>query len=145
MKPKGFQQWHLDLAVWVLTVAALVTCAVLEYLTEYKAGVMRHLYYRKMEHLWGIFSSEMLLYHISLAAALMLYALYKVGMKRQRTLNSFTLFIMPGLLLAAFYCPAVQDLYTYTYTLFSLETGVVALVVLSLLREMRRLKSFGTA
>ncbi|MCL6271855.1 hypothetical protein M3P05_18210 [Sansalvadorimonas sp. 2012CJ34-2] len=141
MKLDRFKSWHLDLMVWVLTVSALIACAVLEDLTLYKAGVMRHIFYRKMEHLAGIYSPEMLALHLSLATVLVIYALLRVFTKRATILQASALIILPGLFVAALNSQTLEELYTYTYILFSLEAGMLAMAAFPLGKDIFQLFS----
>ena len=138
MSLKRLSSWRLDLMIWVLSTIALAACAVLEYLAQYKAGVMKHLYYRKMEHMVGIFSSDLLPYHWGVALAMFVIAAF-LGRARHVS-RSFALSLMSasGLLVTVLYASGLQELYSYTYILLTLETTMVAFAIWLLMNVLLR-------
>lgn len=134
---KGIQTKHLDRMIWVLLGTALAVCGYLEHLTAYKAGVMRHLFYRKIEHLSDFYSPGMELLHISFAALILIHALILASRKKSSVLHAGSLLIVPALFLTALCSQHLHALYTYTYILYSLEIGMIALAASSVLKLRR--------
>ncbi|WP_281647740.1 hypothetical protein [Parendozoicomonas sp. Alg238-R29] len=116
--------------IWTLAGLALIACGILEYQAQYRAGVMRHLYYRKMEHLVGTYSPELLPVHSAFAIMVFAYTLYL--WRAGQTGRSCSLMVAAGFLLLALHTPLLQELYTYTYVLYSLEIALAVLCISSI-------------
>ncbi|UYM16332.1 hypothetical protein [Endozoicomonas euniceicola] len=119
MSLQRLNSWHLDLMIWVTGTLALLTCVVLEYLAQFKAGVMRHLYYHKAEHLAGTFSSDMQLYQIGFAVVLFVIAALWSMLRDTPLKQQIHLMCSSALFMAALCLPRLQEFYSYTYMLFT--------------------------
>lgn len=135
MMKKRLNSGYPDLMVWVLGAISLITFAVLEHLAQYKAGVMRHLYYRKMKHLAGIYSSDMLFYHLGFVIVLITLAAFWGRTDTHQKRSAISLICCSCLLAGVFYFPALKDLYSYTYILFTLESILLMFGFLLILRS----------
>jgi len=101
----------------------LLALVILEYLSGYKAGVMKHLYARKLQYLSTIYNESGMMLHsvILVALFIILIIIYKNRMnsKRKGSIVRFALYSI--ILISAFYVPYLKDLNIYAYSLMGLE------------------------
>ncbi|MCS5422932.1 MULTISPECIES: hypothetical protein [Psychrilyobacter] len=107
---------------WSMVIALLI----LEYLSGYKAGVMRHVYFKKIEYLSKIYTKNGMMIHLILLLflfiVLMLIFKNRWNFNRKRSMLKFVLLSI--ILIVGFYFPYLAKLNTYAYILMFLEVAI---------------------
>jgi len=105
----------------------LIGLIVLEYLSEYRAGVMKHLYFKKMEYLSKIYTSNGMMIHsiIILVVFIGLILIYKDRLNYKRKLSIMRFALCSIILVSGFYLPYLKDLNSYAYILIFLEITIL--------------------
>ncbi|WBW96509.1 hypothetical protein [Oceanirhabdus sp. W0125-5] len=113
----------INALIYGVEVSILIALIVLEYLSGYRAGVMRHLYFKKMEYLSKIYTQNGMMIHsvIVLALFIGLVLIYKNRLNRNRKLSMVRYIIYSIILVGAFYLPYLKDLKSYAYILMFIE------------------------
>jgi hypothetical protein len=111
---------HAITVVEILMLGALV---VLEFLAGYKAGVMQHLYFKKVHYLSTLYSSERLALHLACIMLCALFVAYRRYTQVQPVrIRSYLFFSLSCLLfLCCSLTPWAKPLATYAYLLIFLE------------------------
>ncbi|MCT4620272.1 MAG: hypothetical protein N4A62_12885 [Marinisporobacter sp.] len=112
--------------VYGLELIIFIALCILEYLSGYKAGVMKHLYFKKMEYLSKIYTQNGMLIHsiILLCLFIGLMIIYKNRWNDDRKKSMIRFFIYGIVLISGFYLPYMKELNTYVYTLMFLEIAI---------------------
>ena len=113
---------------FVLTILQLILISsgfFLNYLSSKKAGVMRHIYTRGLEHQSGIYSPDALLIHqILIVSAAVLVLLMLKNQKRSKSFESiFSVFLALGFILIV-NLDGFRNMIAYTYILMGFEASV---------------------
>ena len=120
--------------IYGLQLIILAVVLVLEYLSSYKAGVMRHLYAKKIEYLAKIYTEKGMMIHSIIINFLFvtLAFVFKNSLSKKRKLNFIRFLLYVIILISGFYLPYMKDLNTYVYILIFLETfiGIEAMKLL---------------
>lgn len=107
-----------------LTLGALV---ILELLSGYKAGVMQHLYFKKIHYLGTLYHQDHAIFHIIgllfCACIILLRLRYKHMTDLVRYLAPFV--SLCCLLIFCYISPCIKELNIYAYLLISLECFVI--------------------
>lgn len=110
--------FELSIAIILLT---------LEYLSGYKAGVMKHLYFKKIKYLSEVYTRNGMITHLSflLILFLVLVFIYKNqwDLNSKKSIGGFILLSI--LLVVGFYLPYMKTLNTYPYILVFLEISIM--------------------
>lgn len=110
--------------VEMLTLGALVS---LELLSGYKAGLMQHLYFKKIHYLGTLYHHDNIIFHIVgllFCACLVFYRL-KNGQITNKIRRLAPFGVICLLLIVCSICPFVKELNIYAYLLISLESCVI--------------------
>ncbi|SHH45987.1 hypothetical protein [Clostridium grantii] len=120
--------------IYGLELIIVVTILVLEYLSSFKAGVMRHLYSKKIEYLAKIYTEKGMMIHTIIIVFLFvtLAFVFKNSLSKKRKLNFIRFLLYVIILISGFYLPYMKDLNTYVYILIFLEIfiGIEAMKLL---------------
>ena len=114
--------------VYGLELVALIALPVLEYLSGYKGGLMKHFYFKKMEYMFSVYSASGMLYQ-SVAALLLLVGSWWLMKKQgsgaygQRCLVRMSVYAIA--LICAFYSSLLQDFVIYAYALMFIEALII--------------------
>jgi hypothetical protein len=107
---------------WSMVISLLT----LEYLSGYKAGVMKHIYFKKMEYLSKIYTKNGMMIHLILLLflfiGLMLISKNRWDFNRKRSMVKFVLLSI--ILVSGFHLPYLAKLNTYAYILIFLEVAI---------------------
>ncbi|MFT5699381.1 MAG: hypothetical protein ACI8ZB_002239 [Desulforhopalus sp.] len=114
----------------VITVVEVVACGalvILELLSGYKAGVMQHLYHKKVQYLSTLYNQDYLLFHFLfflLCALFLAFRLY--GLQFSAIVRRLLPFTLISLFLALCYLsPFAKELNIYAHLLIYLEYCLV--------------------
>lgn len=109
--------------IYFIEFALLATLVILEYLSGYKAGVMKHIYFKKIEYLSKIYNQSGMMIHAALAVlvCLILFIVFRKQMKEFKKRSFIRLSIYTICLIIAFYTSIIRDYYIYAYLLMYLE------------------------
>ena len=110
--------------VEMLTLGALV---ILEFLSGYRAGLMQHLYFKKIHYLGTLYHHDNIIFHIVglLFCAFLLFYQMKDGRTAKKTRRLAPFGTICLLLIICSICPFVKELNIYAYLLICLECCVV--------------------
>ncbi|MEJ8552785.1 hypothetical protein [Tepidibacter sp. Z1-5] len=114
----------VNITLYGIEFIGFIALLVLEYLSGYKAGVMKHLYFKKMEYLAKVYTQDAMMIH----SIVLLVVFIGVLLICKRRLNcnckrSIIMFAVYGIvLITAFHMPYMKELNTYAYILIVLET-----------------------
>ncbi len=114
--------------IYGLELLALMALVVLEYLSGYKGGLMKHLYFRKMEYMFTVYTKTGIALHTVILLVLLLSTAFRVFRRRQGSFSWRCLYrigLYSTALLCAFCFPPVQALNIYPYLLMFLELLVL--------------------
>lgn len=104
----------------------IITLLILEYLSGYKAGVMKHIYFKKIEYLSKIYTKNGMIIHLILLLflfiGLMIICKNRWNFNRKRSMMRFVLLSI--ILVSGFYLPYLARLNTYAYILMFLEIAI---------------------
>ena len=107
---------------WSMVIALLI----LEYLSGYKAGVMKHIYFKKIEYLSKIYTKNGMMFHLTLLLFLFIGFILifknRWSFNRKRSMIRFVLLSI--ILIGGFYLPYLAKLNTYAYILMFLEVAI---------------------
>lgn len=115
--------------MYALELLGLLALVAVEYLSGYRGGLMKHLYFRKMEYMFSLYSPQAVVVHtlVSLLMLLMVgtwvWRCYQHCIRARRCLYRMSLYCL--VLWLAFYWPAAQTLAVYPYGLIFLELLVL--------------------
>lgn len=109
--------------VYGFQLVILIALLILEYLSGYKAGVMKHLYFKKMEYLSKVYTHSGMMIHLFIVLllfiGLVLICKDKWNLKRKLSMIRFVLYSI--ILISSFYLPYMRELNTFAYILIFLE------------------------
>lgn len=104
----------------------VIALFILEYLSGYKASVMKHIYFKKIEYLSKIYTKNGMMLHLILLLflflGLMLIFKNRWNFKRKRSMMKCVLLSI--VLIGGFYLPYLAKLNTYAYILMFLEVTI---------------------
>ena len=104
-----------------------IALLVLEYLSGYKAGVMKHLYFKKMEYLAKVYTQDAMIMHSIMIVVLFIVVLLickrTLSCNCKRSIIMFAVYTI--VLMTAFYMPYMKELNTYAYILIVLEASIL--------------------
>lgn len=118
---------HLgNITITVVEVFTLGALVILELLSGYKAGVMQHLYFKKIHYLGTLYHPDNIIYHL---AGLLVCTLLLLIILRYRQITSTVRYLAPFctfclLLIICYFSPSIQELNIYGYLLICLECCV---------------------
>ena len=107
---------------WSIVIALLI----LEYLSGYKAGVMKHIYFKKIEYLSKIYTKNGMIVHLILLLFIFigLMLIYKKRWNFNRKRSMVRVVLLSIILVGGFYLPYMAKLNTYAYILIFLEVAI---------------------
>lgn len=107
---------------WSIVIALLI----LEYLSGYKAGVMKHIYFKKIEYLSKIYTKNGMIVHLILLLFIFigLMLIYKNRWNFNRKRSMVRVVLLSIILVGGFYLPYMAKLNTYAYILIFLEVAI---------------------
>lgn len=120
-----------DIILYVVELIGFIALFILEYLSKYKAGVMKHLYFKKMEYLAKVYTQDAIMVHSIIVVALLigLVLISKSRFSSNCKTNTIIFAVYSIILIFAFYNPYIKELNTYAYILILLETSIIIQVV----------------
>ena len=110
--------------IYAFEALGLLALVLLEYISDYKGGLMKHLYSRKMEYLFSWYTSGWIVVHTLVISGLLMCGIVWMNCGKQSGYLRRCLYraLTYGVaVLIAFYTPAVQALIVYPYLLMVLE------------------------
>lgn len=116
----------LYLALTILQLILISSGFFLNYLSSKKAGVMRHIYTRGLEHQSGIYSPDALLIHqiMMVSAAILILFVLKDRKCCKRFESMLSIFLAGGFVLIA-NLAVFADMIAYTYILMGFEAAIL--------------------
>ncbi|WDV46598.1 hypothetical protein PV797_02615 [Clostridiaceae bacterium M8S5] len=126
--------------IFIITIQIMIIAvlAVLEYLSEYKAGIMHHLYYKKIEYLSTIYSQGAKIIHIGIVmlVTVLMMVLNNKAKNTGRRINIIWLLILNCLFVAMLYIPSLNNLNIYAHMLIGIEV-MICLQIVSFLNKIK--------
>ncbi|MBL4903169.1 MAG: hypothetical protein JKY62_11015 [Desulfocapsa sp.] len=115
------------IAILTLQMLMILALFVLEILSEYRAGVMQHLYYRKVHYLSTLYQNNNIIFHvIGLSGGLVFICAVNKGKWNSNKAWHMTCGVVMSLLfMAAYFSPWLKTLNVYAYLLIVLECFVI--------------------
>ncbi len=107
---------------------ALIALVVLEYLSGYKGGLMKHIYFKRMEYMFSIYTDAGMALHSALLLLLLgitVFLVRRSGWDRFVTRCLIRLTLYGIVLMGAFYLPWFRDFVVYAYALMVIEAIIV--------------------
>lgn len=110
----------------LIKVLLLVAIGVIEHMSTLRGGLMHHLYYKKMQHLNGLYSPSAVGIQIGILALLALVAFaFLKRMGKLQVKNIFLLILELAALVLIVYTPVFAGLNTYVYLIMAVEIIIV--------------------
>ncbi len=118
-----FKNRVLNSMIWGFEFILFITLVLLEYLSGYKAGVMKHLYFKKMEYLAKVYTQDAMTVHSILILVLFigLLVICKSRFSSNRKISIIMFAVYSIVLIVAFHMPYMKELNSYAYILIVLE------------------------
>lgn len=116
----------VNITLYGIEFIGFIALLVLEYLSGYKAGVMKHLYFKKMEYLAKVYTQDSMMIHsiilVVLFIGVLLICKRRLSCDCKRSIIIFAVYSI--VLITAFYMPDMKELNTYAYILIVLEASI---------------------
>ncbi|WFD10182.1 hypothetical protein [Tepidibacter hydrothermalis] len=116
----------VNIILYGIECIGFIALLVLEYLSGYKAGVMKHLYFKKMEYLAKVYTQDSMMVHsiilVVLFIGVLLICKRRLNCNCKRSIIMFAVYSI--VLVTAFYMPYMKELNTYAYILIVLEASI---------------------
>ena len=123
--------------ITVVEVLALGALVIVELLSGHKAGIMHHLYFKKVHYLSTLYHEDNLSFH--LASLLLCALILGYSLQRRRITNTIRRLIPFGsvclLLVFCYVSPITKEINVYAYLLMCLECCVVLETLRSFLHK----------
>jgi hypothetical protein len=120
--------------IYGLQLIIFVALIILEYLSSYKAGVMRHLCSKKIEYLAKVYTEKGMMVHSIIVVLLFvtLAVVFKNKFIKKSKLNLVRFLVYVIILISGFYSPYMKELNVYPYVLIFLEIfiGIEAIKII---------------
>ncbi|WP_145993136.1 hypothetical protein [Tepidibacter mesophilus] len=115
-----------NIILYGIELILFIALFVLEYLSGYKAGVMKHLYFKKMEYLAKVYTQDAMMMHsmILLILLIVLLIICKKRVSSNRKISMIMFSVYGIVLILAFHIPYIKELNIYAYTLMVLESVI---------------------
>ncbi len=115
------------IAINSLQIVMILALVVLEILSEYRAGIMQHLYYHKVHYLATLYQRSNLLFHAIGLSGCMVFigAVNQNRWSSNRSRHMIRGIVVCLLFLAVYFSPSMRQLNVYAYLLIVLECFVV--------------------
>lgn len=112
--------------IYGFELSMVIALLILEYLSGYKAGVMKHIYFKKIEYLSKIYTKNGMMLHLAILLLLFigLILIFKNRWNFNRKRSMIKLVLLSILLIGGFYLPYLAKLNTYAYILMFLEAAI---------------------
>lgn len=116
----------VNILIFSLESILIISLIALEYLSGYKAGVMKHIYFKKMEHLSTIYNSTGTMIHSMIILVLFIFLVlkYKDRLNQGYKSGIIRFVVLGGIVVSGMYLPYMKDLNSYTYILMTLESMI---------------------
>lgn len=118
----------LKYAYYTLCAIMFGALAVLEYLSHYRAGVMRHLYIKKMNYLAVVYTPRNIVIHLGIIAVIGI-ALFLICKVKHIKFYAIKYMVYLMVLIIVFYARTFKDMYTYAHIVMLVEFMFLVLIM----------------
>lgn len=129
----------LNIALSAVEAMLLSAIAYLEYLSGYKAGVMKHMYFKKMQYMSGIYSPQNMRLHMMIVVAVLVFITFnrnRIVEKQERFASMKTILLIIAFI-ASQNIMAIRDMNSYAYLLMCIE-AMIGLETLNMARMIMK-------